>query len=113
MKKERLEEIFERIEFKTEIDKELLFTYLKEYATDVFLENTDDFIVIDDGESYLYFRNPFTGSFYNLSITEFMKDLKRLYNAKDYDEVITIMDRVEFICDYIYEDLCKKLIEEE
>ena len=69
MKKERLEEIFEGIEFKTEIDKELLFTYLKEYATDVFLENTDDFIVIDDGESYLYFRNPFTGSFYNLSIT--------------------------------------------
>ena len=113
MKIERLEEIFEGIEFKTEIDKELLFTYLKEYATDVFLENTDDFIVIDDGESYLYFRNPFTGSFYNLSVTEFMQDLKRLYNTNSYDDLIVIMDRVELVCDYIYEDLCKKLIEEE
>ena len=113
MKKERLEEIFEGIEFKTEIDKELLFTYLKEYATDVFLENTDDFIVIDDGESYLYFRSPFTGSFYNLSVVEFMQDLKKLYNTNSYDDLMVIMDRVEFICDYIYEDLCKKLIEEE
>ena len=113
MKIERLEEIFEGIEFKIEMDKELLFTYLKEYATDVFLENTDDFIVIDDGESYLYFRSPFTGSFYNLSITEFMQDLKRLYNTNSYDDLMVIMDRVEFVCDYIYEDLCKKLIEEE
>lgn len=113
MKIERLEEIFEGIEFKTEIDKELLFTYLKEYATDVFLENTDDFIVIDDGESYLYFRSPFTGSFYNLSVTEFMQDLKRLYNTNSYDDLMVIMNRVEFVCDYIYEDLCKKLIEEE
>lgn len=113
MKIERLEEIFEGIEFKTEIDKELLFTYLKEYATDVFLENTDDFIVIDDGESYLYLRNPFTGSFYNSSVTEFMQDLKKLYNTNSYDDLIVIMDRVEFVCDYIYEDLCKKLIEEE
>lgn len=113
MKIEKLEKIFEAIEFKTEMDKELLFTYLEEYATDVFLENTDDFIVIDDGESYLYFRNPFTGSFYNLSITEFMQDLKKLYNTNSYDDLMVIMNRVEFICDYIYEDLCKKLIEEE
>ena len=114
MKREEFEKIFEGIEFKTEIDKELLFTYLKEYAFDILIENNE--VVIDDGESFLYFRNPFTGSFYNLSIIEFMQNLKAIYaheGTDSYDDVIDIMNCVEDTCNYIYEDLYKKLIEEE
>lgn len=110
MKRERLEEIFKGIEFRNSLEKCWLFKYLEEYAFDILIERGD--VVIDDGESYLYFKNPFTGSFYNISITEFLYDLKELYKASDnnsYDDVIDIMNCIEDTCNYIYEDLYEKL----
>lgn len=110
MKREKLEELFEGIEFRNNLEKCWLFKYLEEYAFDILIES--DEVVIDDGESYLYFKNPFTGSFYNISITEFLYDLKVLYKASDtesYDHVIHIMNSIEDTCNYVYEDLYKKL----
>ena len=114
MKREKLEKIFEGIEFRTDLEKYLLLRYLEEYASDILIENNE--VVIDDGDSYLIFKNPFTGSFYNSSVLDFMQDLKKIYASQgtdSYDKVIDIMNYVEETCNYIYEDLYKKLIKEE